>query len=308
MVIALLAGGTGGAKLACGLRDVLGSRLSVIANTADDIEIYDVHVSPDPDLITYRLAGVLGERGYGIAGESSNQQRALELRGVDTWLALGDEDFDVCRSRAEAMADGHTLTAAHAMATVGYDCGGARVLPMCDAPVRTEVLTPTGWRGLQQYMVIDRCEPAIEDVRFSGIEQSEPTDAVLETLATADAVVIGPSNPVISINPILSVPGMRAAIADADLPVLAVSPFVDGEVLKGPTAKFMQAAGFAPDVDGFASYYEELADILVADQELAAATPQMTMKLTSVAMPDQAGQRALAETVVSTARRAARKR
>ncbi|MBJ7348139.1 MAG: YvcK family protein, partial [Thermoleophilaceae bacterium] len=158
-----------------------------------------------------------------------------------------------------------------------------------------------------QYMVIDRCEPAIEDVRFRGIDSAEPTDSVLEAIATADAVVIGPSNPVISINPILSVPGMRAAITDANLPVIAVSPFVGGEILKGPTAKFMQAAGFTADVSGVADYYGELADVLVTDQQPRSTPPNMTVKLTSVAMPDRTGQRELAEAVVATARRAARK-
>lgn len=294
MVIALLAGGTGGAKLACGLRDVVGGGLAVIANTADDIEIYGVHVSPDPDLITYRLAGVLDERGFGIAGEGTSEMERLREAGEDTWFALGDDDFAVCRSRAAALAEGLTLTEAQARATAEYDTGGARVLPMSDEPVRTQVATPDGLRGVQQYLIADRCEPTITGVGFAGIEQAGPTDAVLEALAAADLVVIGPSNPIISIAPILELQRMRSTLAVTMAPVVAVSPYVRGEVVKGPTAKFMEAAGFAPGNEGFARFYSGIADVLVADEECAGAETIVT----DVGMPDARAQRLLAERVL----------
>lgn len=299
MVIALLAGGTGGAKLACGLRDEAGE-LQVVTNTADDIEIYGVHVSPDPDLVTYRLAGVIGERGFGIAGEGNREMRLREARGEDTWFALGDEDFAVCHARAEALAEGRSLSTAHTLATVGYPTGTARVLPMSDEPVRTEVRTASGWTGLQQYLIAQQCEPAIEAVRFAGIDEAEPTDAVLAAIEAADAIVIGPSNPIISIAPILALPALRAAIERSDAPVLAVSPFVGGTVLKGPTAKFMAAAGFAPGVAGFAEYYADIADMLIADEP----SDGHAIEIVDVAMPDVEAQRRLARQVLQLAERA----
>lgn len=294
MVIALLAGGTGGAKLACGLRDLVGDGLAVIANTADDIEIYDVHVSPDPDLITYRLAGVLDERGFGVAGEGAHEMARLQADGVDTWFTLGDEDFAICRERARALAQGRSLTDAHAVATARFDTGGTRVLPMSDEPVQTQVQTPAGMRNIQQYLVADRCGPPIEGVGFQGIENAGPSDAVLGVLAAADLVVIGPSNPIISIAPILELQGMRSRLAVNLAPVVAVSPYVRGEVVKGPTAKFMDAAGFEPGNAGFARFYDGIADVLVADEDC----PGAETVVTDVAMPDARSRQALARTIV----------
>lgn len=269
MVIALLAGGTGGAKLAVGLRDHVarhGGELHVIANTGDDIEIYDVHVSPDPDLITFRLAGVLDDAGYGIAGESHDEMDRRRSAGEEIWFELGDKDLAICRSRAEAMTAGATLSEAHAVATAGFDLGPARVLPMSDQPVRTVIHTPNGRRGLQQFMIQDHSTPPIERVEFEGVEQARPSDAALTAIDAADTIVIGPSNPVISIAPILAVPGMREAIDRAAAPVIAVSPFVGGEIVKGPTVAFMRAAGHSPDTAGTAAFYGDLVDHWVADE------------------------------------------
>jgi LPPG:FO 2-phospho-L-lactate transferase len=313
MVIALLAGGTGGAKLAVGLRDALApvgaggtdgpagpgddkgaadgrGELRVIANTGDDIEIYGVHVSPDPDLITFRLAGVLGDQGFGVAGESHDEMDRRRAAGKDVWFELGDDDLAVCRARAEAMAAGATQTEAHAIATAAYSTGCATVLPMSDQPVRTLIATPAGPRPLQEFLIHDRCEPAIEDVSFDGIELARPTPQVMQAIAEADAIVIGPSNPAISIQPILALPGMRDALRDASAPVLAVSPYVDGEVLKGPTAKFMAAAGMASGTRGVADYYGDLVDAWIAD-EPAGERPTL---IADVRMNDRAGQLRLA--------------
>ncbi|MBK5230350.1 MAG: YvcK family protein [Thermoleophilia bacterium] len=309
MVIALLAGGTGGAKLAVGLRDALASRgkgdaradtngggtdggggLRVIANTGDDIEVYGTHVSPDPDLITFRLAGVLGDRGFGIAGESHDEMDRRRAAGEDVWFELGDDDLAVCRARAMAMAAGATQTEAHRIATAAYPTGDATVLPMCDQPVRTVIATPGAPRPLQEYLIRDRCEPAIEGVSFDGIESARPTPLVERAIAEADAIVIGPSNPVISIQPILALPGMRDLLCDADAPVLAVSPYVGGEVLKGPTAKFMAAAGMATGTRGVADYYWDMVDAWIAD-EPAGDRPTL---IADVRMDDRAGQLRLA--------------
>lgn len=279
MDVALLAGGTGGAKLATGLRDLLHGadafeapqpgRLSVIANTADDIEIYGVHVSPDPDLITFRLAGVLGESGFGIAGEAHSLMDARRAAGEDVWFELGDEDLAVCAARARLLAAGEPLTAAHAAATSDYDTGGAAVLPMSNDPVRTVIDTPAGPRGIQQFLIQDRGTAGIEGVRFDGISTASASEPALRAIADADLVIVGPSNPAISIAPILETPGVSEAIAQSSAPVLGVSPFVGGGVVKGPTAEFLAAAGFAATSTGAAEFYAmrhpDLIDAWIAD-------------------------------------------
>lgn len=303
MLIALLAGGTGGAKLAVALRDWLAENdageLRVIANTGDDIEVYGVHVSPDPDLISFRLAGVLNDAGYGIEGEGHDEMDRRRAAGEEIWFELGDDDLAVCRARGSALAGGATQTEAHAVATASYPAGPATVLPMCDEAVRTVVLTPDGPRGLQQFLIQDRSEPDIDVVVFEGIDDARPTAQVLAAIAEADLIVIGPSNPVISIGPILALPGMRAAIDAAKAPVLAVSPYVGGEVLKGPTAKFMAAAGAAAGTAGAAGYYGDLVDHWIAD-EPAAGRPTL---ITDVRIDGADSGRRLAGEIVALAER-----
>lgn len=300
MKVALLAGGTGGAKLAVGLRDILHGfdgeaadqpgELSVIANTGDDIEIYGVHVSPDPDLITFRLAGVLNAAGYGIEGEGHSLMDARRSAGEEIWFELGDDDMAVCAARREALDAGVPLTEAHARATAAYPTGGARVLPMCDGPVRTVVRTPDGPIGIQQFLIQERSGPEIEGVDFDGADAVLPTPAVLDAIETADLIVVGPSNPVISIGPILAVPGMREAIAAARAPVLGVSPFVAGAVMKGPTEKFVKATGHPATPAGVADHFGDLADAWIADEPVVGHAHH----LAGVAMHDRDGERTVA--------------
>lgn len=270
---ALLAGGTGGAKLAVGLRDLLHGfgdepadqpgQLNVIANTGDDIEIYDSYVAPDPDLIQFRLAGVLNEHGFGIVGETHSEMERRRDAGEEIWFELGDADLVVCKHRSDAMTAGSRLTDAHRLAMSDYSTGGASVLPMSDEPVRTFVETPIGWRGIQQFLIQDRSEPEILSVDFVGAEAAVPTTEVRAAIESADLIIIGPSNPVISVAPILAVTGMSALLRGASAPVLAVSPYVAGQILKGPTSKFVAAAGHDPTLAGAASYYEEIAPDLI---------------------------------------------
>jgi LPPG:FO 2-phospho-L-lactate transferase len=267
-VICLLAGGTGGAKLARGIADVAGQdELTVIANTGDDVEAYGVHVSPDPDLITYWLAGRIDERGWGIEGDTWEVMAALEAAGRPAWFRLGDADLAMCLVRTEALRGGARLTDAHAEVVRAMGVG-IRVLPMSDDPVRTRVRTAAGWRGFQEFMIADRAAGPVEEVRFDGIPQARPSPEALEAIGAAEAVVIGPSNPVISIGPILAVPGMREALKAARAPVVAVSPFVGGQVVKGPTEAFMQGAGLPPGTAGAAAAYAGLLDGLVADESV----------------------------------------
>ncbi len=266
MRVALLAGGTGGAKLAAGMQEEVGAELKVIANTGDDIEALGVHVSPDPDLCTYWLSGEIdAERGWGIREDTFTTFERMKQLGAPSWFGLSDRDLAACLYRREFLADGGRLT--DAQLQIGRGLGiEARVLPMADTPVRTKILTAAGRRDLQEYLILDGGKPEVAGVELEGIAEAEPTPEVLEALAAAEVIVLGPSNPVISIGPILAVPGMREAIAAAGAPVVAVSPYVAGEVVKGPTDRFMEALGRPRSAAGVASLYAGLLDGMVVDE------------------------------------------
>jgi LPPG:FO 2-phospho-L-lactate transferase len=266
MRVALLAGGTGGAKLAAGMQEEVGADLSVIANSGDDVEVLGVHVSPDPDLVTYWLSGEIDEeRGWGIRDDGFTAFERLQRFGAPSWFGLSDRDLAACLYRRQFVEEGGRPTDAQAQIARGLGVE-ARVLPMSDAPVRTKVLTAAGRRDLQEYLIIDRGEPEVLGVELEGIEHAEPTREVLDALRTAEAIVIGPSNPVISIGPILAVPGLRDAIAASPAPVVAVSPYVAGKVVKGPTDRFMEAIGRPTTAAGVASLYAGLIDGMVVDE------------------------------------------
>jgi LPPG:FO 2-phospho-L-lactate transferase len=266
--VVVLAGGTGGAKLARGMAEALApERVAVVANTGDDIKIYGAHVSPDPDLVCFWLGGRIDSRGWGLEGDTFAVMEALRALGADVWFQLGDRDMAWCMERARMLAEGLSPTAA--LARLGAAIGvRARVLPMSDEPVRTRVRTPTGWHGFQEFMIRERAAGPVEGLEFRGAELARPTDEVLAAIAGANAIVIGPSNPLASIGPILAVPGMREAIAAARAPVVAVSPIVGGEVLKGPTEAFMAFAALECGADGIADFYGALLDGIVADENV----------------------------------------
>jgi LPPG:FO 2-phospho-L-lactate transferase len=264
--IVVLAGGTGGAKLVRGFADVVASeRLAAIVNTGDDIEIYGAHVSPDPDLVSFRLADRIDDRGWGLRDDSFAVMDALRKLGVEVWFNLGDRDLAWCLERARMLAAG--LTPTEALARLNAAIGvRTRVLPMSDDPVRTWVRTPAGWRPFQEFMIRQRAAGPIEGLEFRGAERAAPGGLVLAAIARAGAIFIGPSNPLASIAPILAVPALEAALRAAPAPVVAVSPFVGGEVLKGPTASFMAFAGRRCSAEGVADFYGELLDGMVADE------------------------------------------
>jgi LPPG:FO 2-phospho-L-lactate transferase len=247
----------------------VADELVVVANTGDDVEVYGVHVSPDPDLVTYWLADAIDVRGYGIRGDTWEVMGALEAAGRDTWFRLGDRDLAMCLLRTELLHEGERLTDAHAAVVRGMGVG-ARVLPMCDEPVRTRVKARGEWRPFQEFMIVEHAAGPVEDVAFAGVEDASPTADVLAALAEAEMVLIGPSNPVASIGPILALPGMRAALAGARAPVVAVSPFVAGRAVKGPTELFCAAAGLEVGAAGVARAYAGLLDGVVADEEVSA--------------------------------------
>jgi LPPG:FO 2-phospho-L-lactate transferase len=262
--VVVLSGGSGGAKLARGLADEC-EQLTVVANTGDDVDIYGVHVSPDPDLVTYWLADEIDERGWGLRDDTWQVMDALERTGHPTWFRLGDRDLAMCMIRTERLRAGESLTDAH-RAVVDALGVEARVLPMSDQPVSTWV----GARGrtlpFQEFMIVESARGPIDGVELRGVERARPTGAVLDAIASAAAIVIGPSNPVISIGPILALPGMREALTAAPAPVVAVSPFVDGRALKGPTEPFCEYAGIARSAVGIARAYADVIDGIVADE------------------------------------------
>jgi LPPG:FO 2-phospho-L-lactate transferase len=289
--VVVLAGGTGGAKLARGLLDVVGDDLVVIANTGDDIEIYEAYVSPDPDLCTFWLADRIDERGWGLRDDTFAAMEELRTLGEDIWFNLGDRDLAIGLLRARRLREGARLT--EALGELGAALGlRARVLPMSDAPVRTWVLSGEQWTSFQEFMIRGRAEGPVDGMELRGIEAAVPPPEVLEAIASARAIVIGPSNPVISISPILEVPGMRDALAAAPAKVVAVSPLVEGAVVKGPTEAFMAWAGFELTAAGIAGYYGEVLDGMVTDERDAGG---LTVLVTDTLMGDAAARRRVAE-------------
>jgi LPPG:FO 2-phospho-L-lactate transferase len=274
--IVVLAGGTGGAKLARGMADVIApERLTAIVNTGDDIEIYGARVSPDPDLVSFWLADRIDERGWGLEGDTFAVMDALRSLGVEVWFNLGDRDLAWCLERARMLAAGLSPTAA--LARLNEAIGvRARVLPMSDDPVRTWIRTGAGWSPFQEFMIRERAEGLVEGLEFRGAEQAAASAEVLAAIEAAHAIVIGPSNPLASIAPILAVPGIREALLAAAAPVVAVSPIVNGEVLKGPTAAFMAFAALDVSADGVADFYGELLEGIVADENVARLTTLQT--------------------------------
>ncbi|HWC28167.1 MAG TPA: 2-phospho-L-lactate transferase [Solirubrobacteraceae bacterium] len=263
--VVMLAGGSGGAKLARGMLDVVDVELAVVANTADDIEIYGAYVSPDPDLVTFWLADRIHARGWGLDGDTFAVMEGLRAIGADVWFQLGDRDLAIGLERARRLAEGGRLT--QALAELGAALAiTARVLPMSDERVRTWVRADGRWLPFQEFMIRAGGAGRVQDVELRGIERARPTPEVRQAVAAANAIVIGPSNPVISIGPILAVPEMRQALLDSAAPIVAVSPIVGGEVIKGPTEAFLRWTGRDASTEAIADCYAGLIDGLVADE------------------------------------------
>jgi LPPG:FO 2-phospho-L-lactate transferase len=295
--VVVLAGGTGGAKLARGMQDVVGpERLAVIANPGDDIEIYGAYVSPDPDLISFWLADLIDARGWGLEGDTFNVMDSLRALGVDVWFNLGDRDLAWCIERARLLAEGLTQTTVLRWLNEAIGVR-ARVLPASDEPVRTWVRSTAGWRSFQYFMIRMRAAGIIEGLEFRGAEHAAPNPAALEAIAGARAIVIGPSNPLASIGPILAVPGIHEALAAADAPVVAVSPIVGGAVLKGPTASFMAFAALECSARGVADFYGALLDGIVADEPV----PDLATLQIDTHMADAASRTRVAEQTLAFA-------
>ena len=266
--VVALSGGIGGAKLALGLYRVLPSdALTVVCNPGDDFDHLGLRICPDADTVLYTLAGIANpETGWGRVGETWTFMEALAKLGGETWFQLGDGDLALHVERTRRLAGGEPLS--HIAADIARRLGvRARVVPACDEAVRTVVRTPGGRLPFQHYFVRDRCEPVVTGFEFEGAENARPCAAVLEALAhdSLRCVVVCPSNPFISIDPILAVPGTRAAICAAAAPVIGVSPIVGGRAVKGPTAKMMRELGLEVSNRAIERHYGDLVDAWVID-------------------------------------------
>jgi len=307
--VALLAGGVGGAKLAHGLQTHLGSGLTVIVNTADDLERHGLAVSPDHDTVMYTLAGLASRaQGWGLEDETFATSAMLGRYGEETWFRLGDRDLATHIVRTRGLRAGHRPTdvARDLQRALGIE---PRILPMTDAPVRTEVCTEDGWIPFQVYFVWLRQEPAILEVRFSGVEDAAATPEVVAALETAEAIVIAPSNPFVSVQPILAVAGIDAGLQTArtrGAPVVAVTPIIRGKALKGPADRMLGSLGHETSALGVARLYTEVADIFVLDErdaELEPAISDLGLRtvVTDTLMTDDAARARLAATVLAAA-------
>ena len=267
--VVALCGGVGGAKLAFGLDRLLGDDLTVVVNTGDDFEHLGLMISPDVDTVLYTLGGLADpSRGWGRANETWHFMASLGDLGGETWFNLGDRDLALHVWRTAALRSGRTLTDIVAAAARSFGVR-ARIAPMSDDPVRTIVETNEGPLPFQHYFVARRCEPRVKSVRFDGAERARPSAGVVGALQSNPlrAVVVCPSNPFLSVDPILSVPGLRALIAASQAPVVAVSPLIGGAAVKGPTAKIMEELGVETSPAAIVEHYRGLLDGLVVDRE-----------------------------------------
>jgi LPPG:FO 2-phospho-L-lactate transferase len=266
MRIAALAGGVGGSKLVLGLYRVMDPRdLTVIANTGDDVVMHGLHVSPDPDILIYTLADLVNpETGWGFRGETFRVAEGLSQYGRPTWFQLGDRDLATHIHRSAMLAGGASLSQVIESIRTAHGVK-ARILPMSDQFVPTMLDTDEGRMHLQDYFVRRKCEPGLRDIEFGGIAEARPAPGVIEAIEQADGIVITPSNPLISIGPILAVPGVRSALCQRRESVVAVCPLVGGKSLKGPSDRMMAQLGYDVSAAGVARLYRDFCSTMVID-------------------------------------------
>jgi LPPG:FO 2-phospho-L-lactate transferase len=307
MVVAL-AGGVGGAKLAQGLYGVVpADSLTVIVNTADDFIHLGLHISPDIDTVVYTLAGIANPAtGWGIQGDTFQAMAMLARYGQPDWFSLGDRDFATHIMRTEALGNGRTLTEITAVMTRALGVA-ATILPMCDQPVATLVDTPAGRLAFQEYFVQRHQRDEVLGLSFAGVEQARVSPAIEQALASATAIVVCPSNPFVSIGPILAVPGLRHLLATSRVPRIAISPIVGGQALKGPAGQMLRSLGHEVSALGVAKLYVGLVDVFVIDAVDAVLAPAiealgLAVLMTQTVMGDRVDRERLAAEIVACAR------
>jgi LPPG:FO 2-phospho-L-lactate transferase len=275
-MIVVLAGGVGAARFLQGLVQVMPpTDLTVVVNTADDLELHGLHVSPDLDSVLYHLAGLADEvRGWGVRDETFHALDLLGRYGAETWFQLGDRDLATHLFRTQLLRQGLPLSAAtdRMRRALGVACP---LLPMTDAGVATQVQTPDGWLPFQVYFVQRHCADTVLGVQFQGAEAAAPGPGVVEAIDAAEGVILAPSNPIVSLGPILAVPGVRAALRETAAPVAAISPIVSGAAIKGPADRMLRDLGHEVSAVGVAAYYGDLLDAFVLDTVDAALAPRV---------------------------------
>jgi LPPG:FO 2-phospho-L-lactate transferase len=305
--VTLLSGGVGGAKLALGLQGAMDpSRLTIVANTGDDIDLFGLRICPDADILAYTLAGrVNAATGWGLGGDTFAALETVRALGGTGWFNLGDRDLGLHLYRSELLRAGVGLAevTARVAAALGLRC---TLLPMCEQPVETRVDTPLGELHLQEYLVRERAAPEVRAVRFAGIGAASPAPGVLEALLACDLLLIAPSNPLISIGPILALPGVREALRASPALRVAVSPLVGGRSLKGPTDRMLAQLGHEVSPAAVARLYRDVLDAFVVDAQDAACAPAIeALGLRCVALPtvmtDRAAKEALARALLALA-------
>ncbi len=307
--ILAISGGVGGAKLALGLaRVVEPARLTIVANTADDFEHLGLHIAPDLDTVMYTLAGLNNQQqGWGLADETWQFLEALQRLGGESWFRLGDRDLATHIQRSQLLAQGRSLSQVTAQfcAQLGVQ---PRLLPMSDDPVRTVVISDEGELAFQHYFVREQCRPRVSGFRFDGIETAQAQPELLALLQDESlaAIVLCPSNPFVSVDPVLALSGVRAAMIDSAAPVIAVSPIVSGLAIKGPAAKMMLELGVPVTAAAVAQHYQGLVDHFVLDQGDVTLTAEierlgMAVAVTATIMNSLADRENLARFVVDVA-------
>ncbi len=306
-MIVVLAGGVGAARFLQGLVQVVPqSRITVIGNTGDDRDFYGLHVSPDLDIVTYTLAGVVDEtHGWGIRNDTYNTMSQLTSYGNEDWFMLGDRDLATHIHRTNLLHQGKTLSEVteNLRRQFGLDI---RLLPMSDQPIATHVRTPVGLLHFQEYMVQRHCADEVQDVLFVGANEARPAPGVLDAIKEAEAILLAPSNPIVSIGSILSVPGIHDTLHEASGMVIAVSPIIGDAPIKGPADKLMRGLKMEVSAVGVTRCYRDFLDVMVIDQQDAHLAPAIEdlgipTITTNTIMKDDATKAALARTVLAAA-------
>lgn len=306
--VTVLAGGVGAARFLVGLAGcVPPDSVTAICNVGDDLEWHGLHVSPDIDTIIYSLAGLEGEHGWGLAGDTSAALEELRALGGEAWFGIGDRDLATHLRRTGLLRAGRTLSEATAKLASARGLG-VRVLPVTDDPHPTMIVTDEGEIAFQTYFVQRRAADAVRGVRFPGAEAATPAPGVLDAIGEAETLVLAPSNPFVSIDPLLAVPGVRDALASTQARRVAVTPIIGGAAVKGPAADMLRSLGHEVSALGVARLYRGLADVFVLDDVDAALAPEiealgMDVVVTDTMMTPPERGRALARTVLEVARR-----
>jgi len=306
-MIVVLAGGVGAARFLQGVVQVVPQqRLTVIVNTGDDRDFYGLHVSPDIDIVMYTLAGLVDEtQGWGIRNDTSYTMQQLTRYGNEDWFLLGDRDLATHIHRTNLLRQGKTLSEVsdNLRTQLGLEL---RVLPMSNQAIATHVQTPAGLLHFQEYMVTRHCTDEVQDVVFVGAQQAKPAPGVLEALKEAEAILIAPSNPIVSIGSILAVPGIHDVLHEASGMIVAVSPIIAGAPIKGPADKLMRGMGLDVSAVGVARCYRDFLDVMVIDDQDAHLAEDIEdlgipTVITNTIMRDDATKAALARTVLQAA-------